>query len=503
MNKNITIDSLDTPNPRADHDGPWSIAPRPTPRLTWDVIVARWGMGMLAAGAAWWVAPEWAHAYVTAAALGLGTLAGAKHILTDMIGGVAVRTWRNDVRATDIVAPLGQAAVEHARRPLPNVSSYSPTLAPAARGPVIEGAVLEQPAQLAPPLNVGPLAPEQWLAWLDAQPHAIFAAKTGGGKSTIAKYGLLPRINGGESVFIIDPHSSGWFDLPGVGGGEDWQQVEAAMMAVYAEYKRRLRARDEYKRETGQELADDHFPRITVVFDEANNAKAAFDRIYSGARRRFDPWPLFAQCLGSGARKVSMSVWMLVQSPLVEDLGLSGGLRENFTRIALDINTIRQMLRDESNKERREAIQAALVGATYPATAVISSEVYLLDRTGLDQPPMPRQSAAAAWDGWDYAQNTPTVPSTATMPVLTARVAASVRPSAIVAASMPVSPAPVPTDGRTDGRTALTQDRALVYLRARIRQGDSRERARAWMEARGLTFQNSLYTEARRLEGNR
>ena len=188
MNKNITIDSLDTPNPRADHDGPWRIAPRPAPRPTWDVIVARWGMGILAAGAAWWVAPEWAHSYVTAAALGLGTLAGAKHILTDMIGGVAVRTWRNDVRGSDVVQPLGMAAIEHARRPLPNVSSYSPTVQqlPAGRGQVVEGQVVEQ-SQLPEPLPSLVLV-DAWLPWLtdEMSPHLLLIGKTRSGKSTLA-----------------------------------------------------------------------------------------------------------------------------------------------------------------------------------------------------------------------------------------------------------------------------------------------------------------------------
>ena len=36
---------------------------------------------------------------------------------------------------------------------------------------------------------------------------------------------------------------------------------------MYAEYKRRLAERETYKRETGRELDDRHFPRITVVFD--------------------------------------------------------------------------------------------------------------------------------------------------------------------------------------------------------------------------------------------
>ena len=48
--------------------------------------------------------------------------------------------------------------------------------------------------------------------------------------------------------------------------------------------------REKHKRETGEELPHDYFPRLTVVFDEANNAQQAFERIYSGAKRRLDPW---------------------------------------------------------------------------------------------------------------------------------------------------------------------------------------------------------------------
>ncbi len=404
MNKNITIDSLDTPNPRADHDGPWSLAARPAPRATWDVIVARWGMGILAAGAAWWVAPEWAHSYVTAAALGLGTLAGAKCVLTDMIGGVAVRTWRNDVRATDIVAPLGQAAVEHARRPLPNVSSYSPTLAPAARGQVVEGQVLEQPAQLAPPLNVGPLPIDEWLVRLDEQPHAIFAARTKGGKSTMAKVGLRARVDRGEDVFVIDPHSNGWLELPSVGGGLNWHEVELAMLTVLGTYRQRMAEREEYMRETGRELPHDHFPRLTVVFDEANESRTNIEARHKG---KANPWPLFLEVMGSGARKVGISLWLICQSALIKNLGGSSVMRRNFTVFALDHATIAELVEEEElNKARRELIVERLGGAPYPAASVFDGQAFLLDRTGLDRL-VPPSAADCAWGGWNYAQRQP------------------------------------------------------------------------------------------------
>jgi len=490
-------DSLDKPNAGAATP----IAPlavRPQPRDDWRNIVARGAIYMLGGTIAWFIAPEWAHEYVVKIGLGLGTLELGKRVLTDTVMGLPVRVWMNNTTSQHIVDYAGTAQVEAARVELPRGLTTYQNSAPAraASHDTIEGEIV-QPAQLAEPVNVGPLPSNEWLAWLDRQPHAMFAAKTGGGKSTIAKYGLGPRITAGESVFIIDPHSNGWFELPGVGGGEDWVRVEAAMMAVYAEYKRRLAERERHKRETGEELPHDFFPRLTVVFDEANNAQAAFERIYSGAKRRLDPWPLFAQCLGSGARKVNISVWMLVQSALVEDLNLSGSMRQNFTRIGLDAYTIDQMLREEKSKTRRDAIVALLPGASYPATAAIDHEVYLLDRAGLDRPPTPRNSALAAWDGWDYDNNVALVEETETMPALPPQTLASVRPQPVERASVAVSAVP---SGRTDGRTVYSQDRALLYLRALVRQGYTRDRARDWMDARGLAFQNSLFTKARDLE---
>lgn len=443
-------DSLDQPNAGAAPPAA-PLATRPAPRDDWRNIIARGVIYVLGGSVAWLVMPEWAHNYITAVGLGLGTIELGKRALTDTVMGIPVRTWLNRVTSTEIVGYAGRSQEFAAKAELPRgLQAYQSSAPPRQIAAASDDETPE--AEVIP--DVGPLPPQEWLAWLNVQPHAIFAAKTGGGKSTLAKYGLSPRISAGEMVFIIDPHSNGWFELPGVGGGEDWPMVEAAMMAVYAEYKRRLMYREKHKRETGEELPHDYFPRLTVVFDEANNAQQAFERIYSGAKRRLDPWPLFAQCLGSGARKVNICVWLLLQSALVEDIGLSGAMRQNFTRFALDLETIRQMLNKEK-AERRAAIDAALVGEKFPATATIDSEVYLLDRAGLDRPPTPRGSALAAWDGWDYDNNCALVEDAETMPALPEKTVRHVAQSA--------TPAPTQQDPMTRyGAMKFVDDSARI-----------------------------------------
>ena len=196
-------------------------------------------------------------------------------------------------------------------------------------------------------------------------------------------------------MFIIDPHSSEWLGLPSVGGGEDWPVVRRAMAVVYDEYQHRLELRETHKRETGAELDKAHFTRLTVVLDEANNARVALD---TGKRGEITPWQQFVQVLGSGARKVNISVVLLCQSANVADLGISGPMRENFTRIALDTGAARKLIAsDEANAERRRALYEALAGREFPAVAEFRGVVHLLDRTGLDRVAPPANATACAW----------------------------------------------------------------------------------------------------------
>ena len=488
INKHVTIDDLDVPPPA--RAGPWSISPH-APRVTWDVVVARGAVGILAGLVGWWLLPPVA----SYAALVIGAAWALKRfVLSDRIGGVEIRTWRNDVRGTDIVNPLGVAAILHANRQFPNVSSYSPSTQqqlPAGRGQVVEGQVIEPAAQLPPSINVGPLSIPDWLTALDEQPHAIFAARTKGGKSTMAKVGLKRRIDRGEDVFVIDPHSNGWLDLPAIGGGLNWPEIELAMLTILGTYRARMAEREEYIRETGRELPHNHFPRLTIVFDEANESRSMIEQRHKG---KANPWPLFVEVMGSGARKVGISLWLICQSALIKNLGGSTVMRRNFSVFALDHATIVELIEDEEPiKARREAIVERLGGTQFPAATVLNGQAFLLDRAGLDQL-VPPSAVDCAWAGWDYARRQP-------RNVAPVRSVASVRPTEVVSARVAV-PVTVQawTDGRTDGPRA-EQSKALAYLRWFVRQGKTREAARAWFDAQGLEFSNRVYTEARRLEG--
>lgn len=278
------------------------------------------------------------------------------------------------------------------------------------------------------PNDAAPVVPAEWLRWVDEAPHILLAAETGGGKSTTARKILEPRITAGEDLFIIDPHSSQWFDLPTVGGGENWPQVRAALLAVYEEYQRRLDERDAYNRETGAELPVSHFKRLTVLLDEANGARLALD---VGKRNEVTPWARFAKALGSGARKVRISVLLLAQSANVEDLGLSGPMRENFTRVALDTATIRRMLdTEEKDVQRRKAMYAALVNREYPAAMERGGRVYLLSREGVQHTSISTARHCAWAMGYGAMQGRA---GAVTTPLASQSIAHSVRDKAVIA----------------------------------------------------------------------
>jgi hypothetical protein len=206
-----------------------------------------------------------------------------------------------------------------------------------------------------------PLAMSEWLPRLANAYHLMLAAETGGGKSTLAKTVLLERIKVGDRVVVIDPHGSEWFALKRYGAGRNYAQVRQALKAVYAEMDVRYQQRDQGRRD---------FPRLTVLIDEV-------PAIYENEVTR-DTWKSFAKLLGSEARKVNISIILMTQSPLVQDIGINTSMRRNFSLVALDMPSIITLVR--SLQQDRDTIEL-LRGQRYPAAAAFDGEVYVLDRS--------------------------------------------------------------------------------------------------------------------------
>lgn len=236
---------------------------------------------------------------------------------------------------------------------------------------------------------VKPMA--EWMAWIDEQPHTLLGGKTKAGKTWLATVLLERRIDSGTDIFIIDPHSSDWLGLP-TAGGSGIPERKAAIKAVLSEYLRRMGVREEHKRQTGRELPHDYFDPLLVLIDESN---AMLEELAA-------EWKTVLKQVASGSRKVGISLLLLAQSPLVEDLGISGAMRENFSRIALDERTVQLLIDSERDKPRKLALQAAFKTMDRPAAAQIGPHVWLLDRRGLS--PGNASSGARIWAGWDFDQ---------------------------------------------------------------------------------------------------
>lgn len=318
----------------------------------------------------------------------------------------------------------------------------------------------------AAPITIGAMGDEEstpggapardWLRWIDETPHLMIAGRTNAGKTTLASAILAERIQGGDEVLVIDPHDQPdkWYGIQAVGGGRRYDAILTTLDQVVAEMDARYQ---EYNNGTPTSA----FTRLTVLVDEV---PAIMDACLNEHRRIVDGrWSQFARKLGSEARKVRISVMLLTQSPLVQDIGLNIQMRKNFSRIALGDET-RRLLTEERDGERRKQLEELIRGQAHPAVMEYRGEIHVLNTS--DVPALAQQDVRHLVQVW--------------------------RPSV---AAVPVELSQHPTNGRTDGRTRYTQDRIRLYLAALARQGRSRDYARQWAAAHGLRFENSLWTE--------
>jgi hypothetical protein len=311
---------------------------------------------------------------------------------------------------------------------------------------------------------LAPLAPVEWLAIADQQPHIMLAGSTGKGKTTTAKALLLTRLQAKEQLFVIDPHSSNWYGIAGRAGGENWADCADAIQEIFLEYKYRINERYQHLLLTGNEMAEDHFPRLTILVDEAFLIKENLDT--GSSRKQVNYWSLLAEIMSSGARKIGISLMLLTQTANVEDLGISGPLRRNFFRIALDAPSMRLMItREESDHTRRAQLLTSITELEYAATAEINGQIYALDRLDLlSMAQIPVDAKSCLWTPTDG------------------------RPSVSYGQGSSVLSA---LRTRTDG--------IIAQLAALRRQGISREDARTM---HGLEFTNADWTQAGQMLAN-
>lgn len=268
-------------------------------------------------------------------------------------------------------AALIETMAVHNQFATPNLSTLS---APGGK-PAEKGA--EVPALPAP--TVGLIPSSEWLNWIDQTPHLMIAGRTNAGKTTLATAVLSQRVRANELLCVLDPHDQPgkWFGIPAIGGGRDYDAIFAALAGVLDEMDRR------YER---YNVGENAFERLTVLIDEV-------PAIVLHDKKR---WAEFVSQLGSEARKVNMSMVLLTQSPLVRDIEISSVMRNNFVRVALG-DQIGDIVRDEPDRTRRQALDALLVGQSHPAAMEYRMEIHLLDTSDVPTLAKQRTPTARAW----------------------------------------------------------------------------------------------------------
>jgi hypothetical protein len=225
---------------------------------------------------------------------------------------------------------------------------------------------VEAPALLAAPA-IGLTPDSEWLPWLSEAPHILIAGSTNSGKTTMARIALRDALERGANGLVIDPKGKDWYGLPVVGSGRQFASILSALDSVRQELDTRYQAYGSGERA---------FTPLIVVVDEVPDI---MDSCRNEKGTVSDPrWSLFARSLGSLAREVQIRVVLMTQSPNVEEIGMSGGMRANYTRLALR-EKIPLLLNEDVDPSRREVLRKLYSGQKHPAAIIRHGQVHLLD----------------------------------------------------------------------------------------------------------------------------
>lgn len=145
--------------------------------------------------------------------------------------------------------------------------------------------------------------------------HLLVVGPSGSGKSTVLCH-LIDNEPGSTAVVVLDPHAG--FNLwPSrgdniIGSGRDYQAINLELSALQDRMNRRY---------NGQEGTSQ---RILIVCDE-----------WLSVRDKCSDAEEFFNTLGSESRKVNMSLVISSISSTVDDLAVSGAIRDNLSQITL------------------------------------------------------------------------------------------------------------------------------------------------------------------------
>lgn len=250
--------------------------------------------------------------------------------------------------------------------------SYTLTYPTKIEQPIIDAL----PALPAPEDTIALTPDSEWLRWVDRAPHLLLAGKTDAGKTTMATALLSERILAGDQILVLDPHyqPGKWFGVQAVSGiPAILETLPALISELEARYK-----------EFRQGKQTEEFERLTVLIDEVPAiVEQCIEMTASGRPKVTDwRWRRFAKRLGSEARKVRISVILLSQSTLVQDLMINVQMKENFTRIGLG-DQARPLLAEEPLPKRKQALFDLLRGQAHPAAMEYRGDFYLLDTSAV------------------------------------------------------------------------------------------------------------------------
>lgn len=185
----------------------------------------------------------------------------------------------------------------------------------------------------APPLLPPPEPPVKRLLDIEFI-HLLVVGPSGSGKSTVLCH-LIDNEPGNTAVVVLDPHSR--FNIwPAradkvIGDGRNYEAIDQELVNLIAQMNRRYNGLES----TSQ--------RILVVCDEWLNI---VDHCPNGTG--------FFNTIGSEARKVNMSLVLSSISSTVDDLAVSGAIRDNLSQLSLSpsLKAKNQALLRLSRKDR-------------------------------------------------------------------------------------------------------------------------------------------------------